>query len=218
MTEPGRRRGTDLPDGLHSAFPTPVLVKRYGDEDDLNRQLLELVAAREATESSLGRSNVGGWHSSADLLDAREPAIIALRRRIADCVKPILLGAQHSVQAAERPMRITGWANVARDGAYNAVHNHTPAVFSGVYYVSVGDPAPEGSRDGLIEFVDPRPGPHGGPLPTHAFHAPLIVDPEPGMVLVFPGWLLHYVHPYRGRTPRVSIAFNLWLDRPPTAA
>ena len=57
--------------------------------------------------------------------------------------------------------------------------------------------------------IDPRPGPHGGPLPTHAFNRPLIIDPEPGMLLMFPGWLLHYVHPYRGTTPRVSIAFNL---------
>lgn len=211
MTEPDQRRGTLLKDGLHSAFPTPLLVKRFGDSDGLNERLLEHIAAREANEPSMGLSNVGGWHSPTDLLESQDPAILELRRRVSAGIRTMLVMTRHKQPTGDQVMRISAWANVARAGAYNAIHNHTPAVFSGVYYVSVGDPAPEGSRDGLIEFVDPRPGPHGGPLPTHVFNAPLVVDPEPGMLLLFPGWLLHYVHPYRGTTPRVSVAFNLQL-------
>jgi uncharacterized protein (TIGR02466 family) len=214
MTPANRSRGIALKDGMHAAFPTPLLVKRYGD-DALNRRIVDHVASREAREASLGMSNVGGWHSPPDLLDADDPAIVELRARVAKCLQSMLANTSFSDVAADRRMRITAWANVARDGAYNAVHNHTPAVYSGVYYASIGDPPPEGSRDGLIEFVDPRPGPHGGALPTHALHAPLVIDPEPGMLVIFPGWLLHYVHPYRGATPRISIAFNLWLDVPP---
>jgi len=205
------RRGIELPDGLHTAFPTPLLVRRY-DDPDFDRDLLEHIAAREAAETSVGMSNVGGWHSGNDLLESENPAVVALRGRVWKAMKFMVSKAGSGGHVAGRQMRISAWANVAREGSYNAVHNHTPAVFSGVYYASTGDPAPAGSRDGLIEFIDPRPGAHGGPLPTHAFHKQLIIDPEPGMLLVFPGWLLHYVHPYRGTTPRVSIAFNLWLD------
>lgn len=210
VSPPADRRGTELTDGLHSAFPTPLLVKRYGD-GELNRQLLEHVAAREADEPSLGLSNVGGWHSGTNFLEAADPAVRELRERVSACVHKMLVLTRHKPLLNDRTLRVTAWANVARAGSYNSIHNHTPALYSGVYYVSVGEPAPEGSRDGLIEFVDPRPGPHGGPLPTHAFNAPLIVDPEPGMLLMFPGWLLHYVHPYRGTLPRVSVAFNLGL-------
>lgn len=218
MTTAKPRRGTALEEGLHSAFPTPLLVKRYRDSE-LNEKLLALVADREAREKTTGMSNVGGWHSPPDFLDAQDPTIFELRQRVFACVKKMLYLTKHVALGVEHTIRLSAWANVARDGAYNAVHNHNPAVFSGVYYVDLGDPAPEGSRDGLIEFIDPRPGPHGGPLPTHALHAPLIVDPEPGMLLMFPGWLLHYVHPYRGKSPRVSIAFNLWMSaetRPPS--
>ena len=206
-----QRRGVALADGLHTAFPTPLLVRRY-DDSDLNRRLLEHIATREAAETSAGMSNVGGWHSGNDLLDGDDPAIVELRKRVWKAVKWMVSNVGTGSHVAGRQMRVSAWANVARNGSYNAIHNHTPAVFSGVYYASTGDPAPAGSRDGLIEFVDPRPGAHGGPLPTHAFHKQLILDPEPGMLLMFPGWLLHYVHPYRGTTPRVSIAFNLWLD------
>lgn len=216
MTAP-EPRGTVLGDGLHSAFPTPLLVKRYGDDDGLNGRLLEHIAGREANEATVGLSNVGGWHSPADLIEAHEPAIIELRDRISACIRKMVTSTRHKGPAEDQSIRIAAWANVARAGSYNAIHNHTPALFSGVYYVTTGDPAPEGSRDGLIEFVDPRPGPHGGPLPTHAFNAPLIIDPEPGMMLMFPGWLLHYVHPYRGTAPRVSVAFNLSLVPRPGA-
>lgn len=214
LTPPDGRRGTRLADGLHSAFPTPLLVKRYGDSD-LNRQLVDYVTAWEAREPSLGMSNVGGWHSPGNFLEGAEPAVVELRRRVSACLRKMLHMTSHKPPVGDQTLRITAWANVARSGAYNAIHNHTPALYSGVYYAAVGDAPPEGGRDGLIEFVDPRPGPHGGPLPTHTFNAPLIVDPEPGMMLVFPGWLLHYVHPYRGTTPRVSIAFNLRLASPP---
>lgn len=219
MTDaPADQRGTVLPDGLHSAFPTPLLVKRYRDSAELNNRLLEHIAAREANEATRGLSNVGGWHSPPDLLEAHDPAILELRERISACTKKMLVLTRHKHPTEDQVMRISAWANVARAGAYNSVHNHTPAVFSGVYYVSTGDPAPEDSREGLIEFIDPRPGPHGGPLPTHVFHAPLLVDPEPGMLLMFPGWLLHYVHPYRGTAPRVSVAFNLRINPRPDRA
>lgn len=208
MSQPSRRRGTELADGLHSAFPTPLLVKRYGD-GELNRRLLEHIAEREAREPSRGLSNIGGWHSEANFLEAADPAVRELRKSVSACVLEMLDLTRHKPLPNDQSLRVTAWANVARAGSYNAIHNHTPALYSGVYYAGVGDPAPEGSRDGMIEFVDPRPGPHGGPLPTHAFNAPLMIDPEPGMLLMFPGWLLHYVHPYRGTTPRVSIAFNV---------
>jgi hypothetical protein len=37
------------------------------------------------------------------------------------------------------------------------------------------------------------------------------VRPENGMMLIFPGWLNHYVHPYWGERERISVAFNLMI-------
>jgi hypothetical protein len=47
------------------------------------------------------------------------------------------------------------------------------------------------------------------------------VTPEVGMLVLFPSWHLHAVHPYHGETERISIAFNARItgtkvaDRPP---
>lgn len=206
-----RARGTALGDGLHQAFPTPLLVKRFGDGDALNSRLISVIETRERQSPSVGMSNVKGWHSDGDLLEWPEPEIAELRRRVHGGLSFMLEKTRNPSRSFDMKTSVRAWANVARAGAYNAIHNHTPALFSGVYYVTLGDMPEPGSRSGLIEFVDPRPGPHGGPLPTHAFNQPLVVDPEPGMMLIFPSWLLHMVHPYDGVAPRMSIAFNLHI-------
>ena len=210
---PSGTRGISLTDGLHAAFPTPLLVKRFGDTDGVNAQLTQVIGARAKQSPSLGMSNVKGWHSDGDLLDWAEPGIETLRDRIQSGLSDMLEQTRNPARSFDMRAKVRAWANVAWTGAYNAVHNHTPALLSGVYYIALGDrPVDDpSSHSGLIEFVDPRPGPHGGPLPTHAFNTPLIVDPDPGMMLIFPGWLLHTGHPYDGTSPRISVAFNLHI-------
>jgi len=204
------RRGVHLETGFHSLFPTPLLLRRFGNEGrdaEIHADILKAVERREAESPSLGMSNVMGWHSDADVLDWPDPGIDDLRKRVLYGLDQMVV--RTSQREIEQRMKVRAWANLARTGAYNAIHNHTPALFSGVYYVSTGDPPRDNPRSGLIEFVDPRPGSHGGAMPTHTFTKPILIDPEPGMLIVFPGWLLHTVHPYDGETPRLSIAFNL---------
>ncbi len=117
MTSSDDRRGTIFKDGLHSAFPTPLLVKRYDDAAELNERLMEHIAAREANEASMGLSNVGGWHSPPDLLDSHDPAILELRKRISACTHKMLVMTRHKAPTGDQTMRISAWANVARAGA-----------------------------------------------------------------------------------------------------
>jgi hypothetical protein len=47
---------------------------------------------------------------------------------------------------------------------------------------------------------------------TVSFDAYRVV-PQTGMLLMFPAWLYHYVHPYRGTEPRISVAFNVTIQK-----
>jgi len=52
--------------------------------------------------------------------------------------------------------------------------------------------------------MDPRGGNvHGGKE---------IIQPEPGLLIVFPAWLFHYVNPYHGDGERISIAWNFNVE------
>ena len=41
------------------------------------------------------------------------------------------------------------------------------------------------------------------------FGRAVLVQPKPGMLVVFPAWLEHWVHPFYGRGERISIAVNI---------
>lgn len=184
-------------------FPTVMMERTLDDVLPLNDRLRQIVLDRERTTEGLKASNVGGWHSSADLLDWAEPEIKVLESAI--------MAAGRDITATMLPPGIDGdievkvyggcWANVIRDGGYNKIHNHPGAVWSGCYYVCMGEPEPQPDFNGWIEFQDPRPGNiHGGKER---------INPEPGLLLMWPGWLNHFVNPFKGSGDRISIAFNL---------
>jgi hypothetical protein len=39
------------------------------------------------------------------------------------------------------------------------------------------------------------------------------IKPRPGLLFVFPSFLLHAVRPYRGPSLRISVAINLGVDQ-----
>jgi uncharacterized protein (TIGR02466 family) len=105
------------------------------------------------------------------------------------------------------------WANVVRAGNYAKPHVHPNSNVSGVYYVDVGDAANDDQHSGVIEFIDPRQRPGmfetEGTVPFDGYR----IAPTTGALLLFPSWLYHYVHPYRGTRPRVSVAFNVTIQK-----
>jgi hypothetical protein len=44
--------------------------------------------------------------------------------------------------------------------------------------------------------------------PGDPYGEPFRVGPQAGLLVIFPSWLYHWVHPYAGETPRVAISFN----------
>jgi len=63
---------------ITSAFPTLIGQFRVPDAEAMNQDLQALILADEARYLSLGRSNIGGWHSRPDFLNRSEPAVSAL--------------------------------------------------------------------------------------------------------------------------------------------
>jgi hypothetical protein len=60
------------------AFPTLIAQLRVPDAEAMNQDLRALILGEEAEYLSLGRSNIGGWHSRPDLLSRSELSVGAL--------------------------------------------------------------------------------------------------------------------------------------------
>ena len=103
--------------------------------------------------------------------------------------------------------------NANPKGGYNAPHTHPGAHWSGVYYVS--QPDFEDGSSGMIELLDPRLElPHWRILDAAAFRGKRTLRPAAGELIVFPSYLVHWVHPNQSEEERVTIAFNATFRRP----
>jgi uncharacterized protein (TIGR02466 family) len=173
----------------------------------MNQVLHALILTEEAEYPTLGRSNIGGWHSRPDFFHRPELEVAALTCWIS-------WGLRRMIRAIAGENRFTGtlslsaWATVCRVGSYHAPHSHPDSAWSGVYYVDPGSDSPDGSLSGMLEFLDPRAGAEAVRAPGDPYGEPVRVRPQAGLLVIFPSWLYHWVHPYQGEAPRVAVSFN----------
>ncbi len=199
-------------------FGTPLIRFMVPNAPKLNEGLRKLILAREQSHPSRKVSNAGGWQSSTDFLGWGAPECAELLISFQDGVRRAcnLSPSQRALPPGSRTLLLSAWANVNRDRNFNRPHVHPNSHWSGVYYVDIGKPDPNISPNGVIEFVDPRNVAAAAEVPGFTFGDPFFFDPEPGMMLLFPSWLYHWVMPFHGTGERISIAFNALLENKKT--
>ena len=191
---------------ITQAFPTPIGRIQLPDAEAMNEALQSLILAEEVQYPSIGRSNIRGWHSRSDFLHWPDESVVALTAWIKWALRKMICATtgQHFVGGVS----LCAWATVSRAGAYHAPHSHPDSAWSGVYYVNRGDNCPEQPLSGMLEFLDPRVGAEAVTAPGDPYGEPLRVRAQTGLLVIFPSWLFHWVHPYAGETPRIAISFN----------
>jgi uncharacterized protein (TIGR02466 family) len=189
------------------AFPTLIGRFHIPDAEAMNRDLQTLILTEETQYPSLGRSNIGGWHGRPDFLNQRDPAVAALTNWLSWTLRR-MIGASAGSDAFQGMLGISAWATLSRAGAYHAPHSHPDSAWSGVYYVDPGSHGTDRPLSGVLEFLDPRAGVDAVTAPGDPYGEPFRVHPQAGLLVVFPSWLYHWVHPYTGQTPRIAVSFN----------
>ncbi len=96
------------------------------------------------------------------------------------------------------------WLQFYKNGDYKVLHNHlrydlSPTehrnIWAGGYYISDGDP----------DIYQP----YSGRFSFSTRNKSYMVKPETGMIMLWPGDILHEVHPFYGSSERICINFNL---------
>lgn len=191
---------------LASAFETPILMIDWPDTELLNDALEHAIFKRRLEDpEGLTRSNADGtWHSDDDLLKWTGKAGAELRAMLLQGFSGF--GEQHAIQQGGRyGFRVDAWAMVTSDRGHARTHTHPNAHFSAVYYTR--DLPDQPGLGGQLEFNDPR-GPGNTEIKGLRLLPAFRLKPKAGMMVVFPSWLPHFVHPYRGDEERISIAAN----------
>lgn len=202
-------------EALQVLFPIPLWRYRIADHEEINRLLLAEIAERREGEQPMPPIGTRlGWQSRHDFFTRDEPGHARLSKVINRIVRHALNGMTQPGAIGEGDVGIGGWVNVNPPGGYNAPHVHPSSVLSGVYYVST--PMGENPVGGAIEFNVPHPILRMSGMPVmEMLRERIQIRPEPGLLLMFPGTLSHWVHPNDSGEERVTMAFNVAVRATP---
>jgi uncharacterized protein (TIGR02466 family) len=199
---------------LLMTYGTLLLRRRLDAMLPHNAGLADYASRLRTAEPGETKSNVGGWHSAGNIFERDEPLIAVLAQHVQEAIRHVSIVAKQ-VTAPRVNFRATleGWININGPGDYNNPHYHPGNTWSGVYYIRTGPEVPDRPTSGRIEFIDPRTrceflGPSGGVRHSGS----IWVSPVDGMLLIFPSYLEHFVHPYQGSGERITLAFNSLVE------
>lgn len=209
---------------LSPLFAVPTATAMMEDAATLNAQLRDLF---------LGWAAEGKQHANPDayqvtsnelfeshfrLFDRTEAPVARLREF---CWRHLyqLIGEVNGYDMATlRRLQIAheAWFHVTRKRGAFGIHNHPMHAWSGVYCVCQegDDPASESGKFTVINpmattnmYLDMSVFKARSPFNA----APASIRLQPGQLLLFPSWLLHYVTPFEPVTDdavRITVAFN----------
>jgi hypothetical protein len=214
---------------INPLFAVPFVEVQHPDSDALNRQLRELLLAREAEGPRYANPNPSmkgpreevfeseftlfAW-PDAPVQALREFCWSALSRAIAQ------LNGFGPDQMNQLQIQSHTWFHITRPGGQFGLHNHPMASWSGVYCVDAGDSDPGDLNSGALTFVNPMAIAHmfNDPANVHVRRpyssGNLVYAFRPGRLVLFPSWVFHHVQPYRGTRERITVAFNCWFKLP----
>lgn len=160
-----------------------------------------------ADSPGVDKSNRGGWHSDGNLFGNEAAPFSTLRAHTLEALDDANQNIGAKADFEKLRLKLFGWMNANPTGGFNAPHTHPGAHWSGVYYVS--QPKDALGNSGMIEFIDPRTDlPDWRILKAAPFRMKKKIRPQPGEMILFPSYLVHWVYPNESKDERVSIAFN----------
>lgn len=106
------------------------------------------------------------------------------------------------------------WGSIYRDGDHCMPHSHLRSDVSIVYMLDTGDVEMDDELAARLCFADPR---IDACCPDEPGRVTRHVMPvmTPGTMLIFSSDYLHSVNPYRGERPRITLSWNITLQRLP---
>ena len=192
-------------------WPTLFLSMSLPGYAAANDALSELLQASDADADDMTVQ-----YLDDNLFDQKHPAVAWLRQC---CKRAVLDYAKEAGIDYQQSFALQGWANVNRHGDYHNLHNHPHSWLSGTYYVAVPDQSLAARHrsdldPGAISFFDPRSQANMTAVRDDGqFDPEHRLLPKPGDLYLWPSFLHHLVHPNLVDEPRISISFNIVLNR-----
>lgn len=213
---------------IHPMFAVPFGEILHPDCAAMNRELRELILGLEATGDAYRNVDAvvvqpsGLYESRFEFFARPEPVVAKLRTFCWAALGDFIRNLNEALHDGTDDLRIGSqtWFHVTRNGGHFGFHNHPMASWSGVYCVDNGQPDPAVPNNGTLTFPHPMAAANAYlDVANSTMRLPFSqgnfgLNLMPGQLILFPSWLGHYVSPFHGASPRITVAFNAWFSRP----
>ena len=184
----------------------------YPNIGKFNRKLERYVLDQRLTVDPFTASTRGGRHGDDLLAQAQGPALELkkmLQVAVSSYVQQLPIDPQHPFLApADAHLSIVAQANILDSAGYLLNHVHPHAWVSGAYYVRLPPEIEQvdGANAGWLRFgALPKSIDVSIPAPTHD------VQPEEGMLVLFPAYFYHGTVAFASATHRMSLGIDVIL-------
>lgn len=190
-------------------FPSVLARKSWNEGEKYNESMKSLFLKLEK-EYPMPNKELTNYYTSYNI--ALDKHLIEYNEMkpfvsfLSDCIKELnsFMGFDGTYNFKIRDM----WFAINRQHSYHEIHNHSPAIWSGVYYVQANkDDAPlkfynpstfanSWANNVITEYTD--------------FNTPqTMFQPSTNTLNIFPGYLLHSVEQQQNNNERIAISFNV---------
>lgn len=192
---------------IQSIFSSVLITDMITSID--NKELKKYAIMLREKDTGVIKSNFLGWQSDTLSIPNEQIQLLvdSITQRIS--ILKSRLGFKDDVKIYLNNL----WININQKSSFNRPHVHPGSVLSGTYYVDCD------TNSGNIVFKHPSMG-HQYTIKDGAVSefteynaAHWSVLPEIGKLIVFPSWLEHYVEPNVSERERISIAFNIEIEK-----
>ena len=193
------------------------------EKTDLAIKLRDLILTCESEgfrkPNSPQRQHHGVFESKFDFLDWKEPIVQEFKQLFLSYLGGFVKIVNDFDDQQLNRLKFDNhcWFHITRDGGYFQPHNHPNASWSAIYCVDPGDEEPTNdSVAGQVTFTDPRQtnsylDPANRRMRRDMSFDAIRIRLKPAQMILFPSYLYHYVEPYIGEKPRITINANFWF-------
>jgi uncharacterized protein (TIGR02466 family) len=194
-----------------AAWGSPLYVADVASAGERLPSFRDLILERTGTDPEA--SNFGvitATKANQDILQWDDPVVDWFKGRIVDAVSALTRATLgEAADEVTQEVIAEAWTVVYAEGGSLRPHTHHDSAWSGVFYVESGDGGDTGEA-GYLQLLDPRPA----AVARFASQGVYRVEPVPGRMVAFPGWLPHSVQAtLTGGGRRICVAWNVAYDK-----
>ena len=196
---------------LLGLFPTPFARKKWNEGHINNNSMKELFYDLEKSFPMDSKNNLTNTYYTSYNIKLDKPLIKY------ETMTPFVNFLSNAIQELNKFMNFNGdynfkirdmWFAINRHNSYHETHTHSPAIWSGVYYVQANE------NDAPLNLYSPATSDnHWANNVVNEFNDfttnQTVFKPETSMLNIFPGYLKHSVGQQTIEQDRIAISFNI---------